>query len=213
MRPSLTGGVRCLALAWVMVLVAAVGASASPILVGFENDNPNPVPINVPNGFESSDSSQIRFSDTDGANLIVLEVDGSNALAVLFDDNSGLLMEFDFVASELSLDFGNSSLGSLGDDAVLTVFLGGSMVDSTVLALNGTSAIDQTISYAGVDFDSAIFRYDVSSGLTELVDNISVTPSLPEPHAGLVFGLGALLFGKMCGRRPPSECERRAMHD
>jgi hypothetical protein len=194
------------------VVVAAFGASAAPILVDFESD-----PLgNVPNGFTSSDSSQIHFSDTDGADLIVLEVDGSNALSTFFDDDSALLMEFDFVASALSLEFGNTSLANFGDTAVLTLLLGGVAVDSTSLALNLTNQIDQTISYTGLLFDSATLYYDVAAGLTEVIDNIQVTqaaPTIPEPHAGLVFGMGALLIGAVCGRRSPAEVELRAGHD
>jgi hypothetical protein len=198
----------------VVMVFAASGASAA-ILVDFEND---PVPFNVPNGFASSDSSQIHFSDTDGADLVVLEIDGSHALAVFFDDDSGLLMEFDFVASALSLDFGNTSLANFGDTAVLTVYMGGSEVGSSVLALDGTGAIDQTISYAGATFDSAIFRYNVANSLnglnlTEVVDNIYVTPAIPEPQAGLVFGMGALMVGAVCGRRPATRARPRGVHD
>jgi hypothetical protein len=202
----------------VAVVVAAFGASAAPILVDFESD---PAPLNVPNSFTSSDSLEVHFSDTSGANLVVLEVDGSNALATFFDDDSGLLMEFDFVASALSVDFGNTALADLGDTAVLTVFLGGVEVDNTALALNLTNQIDQTISYQGVLFDSATFRYNLADGLTglsltEVVDNIEVTRAaavIPEPTAGLVFGIGALLVGAVCGRRLPTEVELRAARD
>ena len=200
-------------LASVGVVVAAFGASAAPILVDFESD---PAFVNVPNGFTSSDSSLIHFSDTNGADLIVLEVDGSNALATFFDDDSGLLMEFDFVASALSMDFGNTLLADIGDTAVLTLLMGGVVVDSTSLTLNMTNEIDQTISYTGLLFNSAILRYDVSGGLVEVVDNIQVTqgsPAIPEPHAGIVFGMGALLVGAVCVRRSSAGVESRTAHD
>ena len=200
-------------LASVGVVVAAFGASAAPILVDFESD---PAFVNVPNGFTSSDSSLIHFSDTNGADLIVLEVDGSNALATFFDDDSGLLMEFDFVASALSMDFGNTLLAEFGDTAVLTLLMGGVVVDSTSLTLNMTDEIDQTISYTGLLFNSAILRYDVSGGLVEVVDNIQVTqgsPAIPEPHAGIVFGMGALLVGAVCVRRSSAGVESRTAHD
>jgi len=200
-------------LASVGVVVAAFGASAAPILVDFESD---PAFVNVPNGFTSSDSSLIHFSDTNGADLIVLEVDGSNALATFFDDDSGLLMEFDFVASALSMDFGNTLLADIGDTAVLTLLMGGVVVDSTSLTLNMTDEIDQTISYTGLLFNSAILRYDVSGGLVEVVDNIQVTqgsPAIPEPHAGIVFGMGALLVGAVCVRRYSAGVESCTAHD
>ena len=208
MKAVIMRSVICLAA--MAVVVAAFGASAAPILVDFESD---PVLVNVPNRFTSSDSSQIHFSDTIGANLIVLEVDGSNALATFFDDDSGLLIEFDFIASALSMDFGNTSLASFGDTAVLTVFMGEFEVGSPVsVLLNLTDSIDQTISFDGALFDSATLKYDVAAGLTEVVDNLHVTP-IPEPHAALVFGMGMLLVGAVCRRRSPSEVELRSVHE
>lgn len=198
--------------AWLIsIAVATVASGASAgMLVDFEND---PIPFNVPNGFTSSDSSQIHFSDTAGSELIVLEADGSHALAVLFDDDSALLMEFDFVASALSLDFGNTALANFNDTAVLTVYLGGVEVGSSVLALNQTNAIDQTISFDGATFDSAIFKYNVAGGLAEVVDNIYVTPAVPEPHAGLVFGMGALMVAAVCGRHSHTGARPCRAHD
>jgi hypothetical protein len=196
------------------VVVAAFGASAAPIFVGFESDN---VPRSEGGDFTSNDSSQILFRDSDladGSNLGVLEFNGSNVLSVGIDDESGLLMEFDFIASALSLDFGNTSLADFGDTAVLTVFLNTTQVGSPVtVALNLTDSVDQTISYAGASFDSAILSYNVAGGLTEVVDNIYVTPAIPEPHAGLVFGVGALIVGAVCGRRSVTEARLRDMQD
>jgi hypothetical protein len=149
-----------------------------------------------------------------GDELIVLEFEGSNALATFFDDDSGLRIDFEFVASALSMDFGNTALADIGDTAVLTLLLGDFEVDSTTVALN---SIDQTISYQdGFLFDSAIFRYVLVDGDLpgiEVVDNIRVTPVIPEPHAGLVFGMGALLVGAVCARRSPAEVELRTAHD
>jgi hypothetical protein len=195
----------------VAVVVAAFGASAATIVVDFDSD---PAPVNVLNGFTSVDSSLIHFSDTMGDELIVLEFEGSNALATFFDDDSGLRIDFDVVASALSMDFANTALADIGDTAVLTLLLDDFEVDSTTVALN---SIDQTISYQdGFLFDSAILRYVLVDGDRpgiEVVDNIRVTPVIPEPHAGLVFGMGALLVGAVCVRRSPAEVELRTAHD
>lgn len=190
------------------VVVAAFGAAAAPIAIDFETDTAG---LFQPNGFTSSSSPQVHFSDTNGTELFVYaETPGvNNALVVLYDDDSALLMEFDFVASALSMDFGNTSLANIGDTAVLTVYLGGFAVGSSVLALNGTDAIDQTISFSGTGFDSAVFKFNVAGGLTELVDNIYVTPAIPEPHAGLVFGVGALMVAAVCGRNSATEEARQ----
>jgi hypothetical protein len=168
----------------------------------------------VPNDFESQDSSQVRFSDTGGvSDLGVFEFDGSIVLGVGGDDADGLLMEFDVLVSALSLDYGNTLTALPGDTAVLTVYLGGVEVDSISQLLDTTTdAMNQTISYEGVVFDSAIFRYDVAAGLTEIVDNIVITPAIPEPSAALVFGIGTLLVGAVCARRSPIEVLKRGRY-
>jgi hypothetical protein len=48
------------------------------------------------------------------------------------------------------------------------------------------------------------FEFVVPGGLTEIVDEVSVT-LIPEPHAAVVFGAGALLVGVACGRRSRAE--------
>jgi len=212
---AITRSVGCLALAF--AAFAGFGASAATIAIGFDSDTAPcgaPIPCNVPNDFESVDSSLVRFSDTGGvSDLGVFEFDGSIVLGVGLDDDDGLLMEFDFVASALSLDFGNTDSALPGDTAVLTVFLGGVEVDSISQLLDTTTdAMTQTISYQGVVFDSAIFRYDVAAGLTEIVDNIVITPAIPEPSAALVFGIGTLLVGAVCARRSPIEVLKRGRY-
>jgi len=209
--------VRGVGLILIALAVGAAGASAAPILVTFDSDT-----LSLPrdNGFTSSDSALIHFSDTVGADLFVvnypIETAGSNGLAVLrHRDDSALLMEFDFRAVALSIDLGNDNpdFSQAGDAAVLTVFLGGSQVGQVSLALNRNSAMDQTILFEGTRFDSATLKYDVNPalGLTEVVDNVLATP-IPEPRAAIVFGVGALLIGAACRRRAHAEaglCARR----
>jgi hypothetical protein len=201
-----------LSLVPIAVLVSAAATASASIFVNFDSDT---AAVNLLDPFTSVDSPLIHFSDSVGAELFVVSFDGSNALAVLDDDDSGLLMEFDFIASALSLEIGNASLANFGDTAELIVLLGGVEVDSVTVALNGTDAIDQTISYAGGSFDSAFLRYNVAGGLTEVVDNIEVAPaapSVPEPGAGFLFGVGALLVGVVCSRRSPSGAGHRTMY-
>lgn len=205
---------RCIACLVPMAVLSAASAASAALLVDFENDLAG---FNLLNDFQSDDSSLIHFSDTNGANLFVVDQGGNHALAVLFDDDSALLMEFDFVASALTLEIGNAAAAIPGDLAVLNVYSGGVWVGSTSVALNSTNAIDQTISFSGASFDSAILTYNVAAGLTELVDNIQVTQAavraIPEPGAGYLFGMGALLVGAVCGRRSPHEVACRTTHD
>jgi hypothetical protein len=196
------------------VTISAFSASATTILVNFDSDLDPLPPANVADGFMSVDSSLIQFSDTDGDGLVLVPFDGSIALAVLDDSDGGLLMEFGSVISGISLEFGNTLTANPMDTAVLTVFLGVTEVGNVSVGLNMTVAIDQMISYSGALFDSAVFKYNVAGGLTEVVDNVQITlPALPEPHAGLVFGMGALLVGAVCGRRSPTEVKPRIAHD
>jgi len=191
----------------VFTAIAVAPVSAATIDVNFDSETPF---INVPNGFTSSETELISFSDTAGANLQLvtdpLRTNGSTALAVGQEhDDSGLLIEFDFFASAIQMDFGNDNplFSSPGDAALLTVFLGDVMVGSESLLMNRNYMMDQTIRFdgmlAGVFFDSAILKFDVdpSLGLVEIVDNVSVTP-VPEPTAALIFGVGSLVMGLAC---------------
>ena len=185
-------------------------AAANTIDIGFDSETPFLI---VPNGYSSSDSPLVSFSDTVGANLQLVtdpvRTNGSIGLAV-FDDNddSGLLIEFDFLASILSLDYGNDNplFSSPGDAAVLTLFLDGTEVGSVSQAMNRNTAMDQTLVFDGTldgtRFDAAIFKFDVAPGLglTEVVDNLSVTP-VPEPTAAAAFGLGSVIVGLAVRRR------------
>jgi hypothetical protein len=187
-------------------LFLAASADAAPILVTFDSD---PTFAGVANGFTSADSSQIRFSDTLGEDLFIANsaaaTNGSNALAVLFDDDSALLIEMvGFIADEISMSFGND-VGLYtqdGDQAVLTVFMDGSQVGQVPVAMNRNTQMDQTIMFAGANFNSATLIYNLQSGngLTEVIDNLYVN-AIPEPSAALVFGVGALMVGAALGRR------------
>jgi len=190
-------------------MLCLVDASASAFTITFESDDPL---IHRPNGFQSADWPEVRFSDTSGSDLFVIDAEGAgigttgNALAILNDfDDSGLLIEMDFVASAISLDVGNdaASFSQPGDEAVLTAFLDGAMVgQAVVLALNRNTLIDQTISFDETLFDSVTLKYDVNRfvGLTEVVDNIDITP-IPEPTGAAVFGIGSFVIGVALRRR------------
>jgi len=208
---------RIMALIPIVLAIGAAGASAAPILVTFDNDT---LGMRHPDGFTSSDSALIHFSDTVpdpalGQELFVvtdpIKTAGSNALAVFRDgDDSALLIEFDFLATALSMDLGNDNpaFSQARDAAVLTAFLNGAWVGEVSLALNRDSVmnqrifLEQTDLVVGETFNSATLKFDVNPalGLTEFVDNVTVTP-IPEPQAAIVFGVGALLVGAACRRR------------
>jgi hypothetical protein len=208
---------RLAALIPVALFVGATSATAAPILVDFESDA---TLVNLANGFSSAATPGVRFSDTSGADLIIINSatvsNGTNALAVFNDhDDSALLIELDFVANQISLDFGNDDpLFSLASDqAVLTTFLGGTQVGEVMVALNRNSAMDQNIAFDGANFDSATLKFAVNPlvGLTEVVDNVSITSAIPEPSAALVFAVGALVLGGVHGRRASTRVKPRGV--
>jgi hypothetical protein len=203
----------CLVITALAASSLATPAAALPTIdVNFDAEDPF---LNVPNGYTTSETNQISFSDTVGANLqtvkdAVVSAD-SIALAVHSDfDDSELLIELDFLAVIISMDIGNDSdnpiFSNPGDMAVLTVFLDNVQVGSVSLVLNRNNLMDQRIEFDGLAsstfFNSATLKYEVTSvfGLTEVIDNVSVTP-VPEPTAALAFGAGSLVVGLACRRR------------
>lgn len=193
MKRTLVCGLMCLGLA---------GAAQAAVSIDFENDALG----YKPNGWNSVDSSLVSFSDSIGAQLQVysgLETDGTG-LAVLTDsDGSSLIMNFAQAVNSLSLDFGNDQAGFAipGDQAILTVFLGGDQVGQTAMAMNLNDLMDQTIFISGVTFDSATLYYAATgqtNGLTEIVDNIQFEvagATIPAPGAILLGTLGTGLVG------------------
>lgn len=202
--------IRTAVAAAALVSVAAPAAWAAPELIDFDSDTAF---VNLANGFQSDDSASVHFSDTAGSDLILLNgpiSNNTNALVIGTDnDDSGLLIDIDFLAGALSMDIGNDQNAFLlgGESAVLTVYelpgALGAQVGQVTLQLNANGLLDQTIGIDGVSFRSAILRYDVDPrvGLTELVDNVSVTSAVPEPTGAAVFGAGLLVVGAAFRRR------------
>jgi hypothetical protein len=144
------------------------------------------------------------------ATLFTSNTDTNNfqALAVGVDgDSGGLEIVFDRPAVSVGMDFfsGFGYQPQGGDMAVLTAFQGTDVVGATSADL-----ADEEILFDCVLFDCGAFdRFDrveigfvgsIPAGMTEIVDNVSAT-LIPEPHAAVVFGAGALLVGAACARR------------
>ncbi|MBW2271666.1 MAG: hypothetical protein JRG96_00240 [Deltaproteobacteria bacterium] len=186
------------------VMLMAVNAWAVPITVDFDSDdtsNPNPGQT-----FTSVDSSLVHFGDTNGPDLFLADAlispNGTNALAVFFDDDgSALRIDFDFRADMLSFDFGTAAVSPVIGAAILTLFSEGAQVDQVPVSLVQDGTLGQTLLYdTGILFDAVEFEF-VNPELTEVVDNLTVN-AIPEPSAALVFGLGSIVCGRACGRRP-----------
>lgn len=209
---------RCLVLVSIASAIGTASADAATIVVDFENETAfDPVPgfgAPDPDVYTNALAPGIHFRDTLGEDLFIANgvsaINPSNALAVLFDDASELLIELDFTATAISMNILNFDplLMAVGDEAVLTVFLGAVQVGQETEALNDPQTLLDPIMFSGVNFDSATLVYSLQSGagLTEIVDNVSVTESvIPEPSAAIVFGVGALLVGAASGRRRGSK--------
>lgn len=133
-----------------------------------------------------------------------------------FDDLNGNALKMTFSpTSVISMAFGNDDpdFTNPGDLALLQVYSGATIVGFSTVVLNRDDIMNQSISFSGSSFDSAIFSYvdpsfspytgggGTSIGLIELVDNISLVPE-PETYAMLLAGLG--LLGFMARRRKES---------
>lgn len=180
-----------------LVLVSTLSMSmAHATLVDFEGDSTG----SKANGFVSGG---ITFSDTIGSGLAVLTgfpnecaSSTNKCLAILDDDMSGLRMDFSSTQNSISLDFGNDDPGFIEANglAFLQLFLNNVLVGEASLTVNFDDIMNQTLSYAGASFNSAVFAYtDVNKNLVnliEVVDNINYsTNTVPEPGSMALLGL------------------------
>jgi hypothetical protein len=164
------------------------------------------------NGFVSGG---ITFNDTNGDGLVIVTdlpgtcgTSANTCLANFGDDPGALEMIFNGSFTSLSLDFGNDQSGFIpeGGLALLQLFLNGVQVGEASTVVNGDDIMNQTVSYSGAAFNSAIFAYTDSNGnrinLAEVVDNITYdgnATDLPEP-ASLAL-LGVAMAGMRLVRR------------
>ncbi|MEO0975118.1 MAG: hypothetical protein AAFX85_18675, partial [Pseudomonadota bacterium] len=143
-----------------LALLLSQGATAGLLTVDFEGDGLG----HKTNGFSAVGVDGVSFSDTLGNDLRVgrwAECNYTNCLAVFADDESALRIDLDFIASGISLDFGNDqAFGSRPvADAELMLYRDGAYVGTSTVAVNGNDRMDQTISFSGAFFDQALFRY------------------------------------------------------
>jgi hypothetical protein len=172
-----------------------------------------------PSGFQSVQSSLVRFSDTSGADILLDNFSPQsigNGIALTSFATNAFVLDFSVNISFLSIDFGNDDPCCIapGGTAFLEVFLNGTLVGSSEIPVNLNDIMDQTIvfSMSNVVFNRAVFRYRQSfanPGATEIIDNITFTPAsaaVPEPVSILLLstGLAALAI--------PGRIRRRSRH-
>ena len=185
-----------------LVVFGALPALVKADTITFEADAPGL----RPSGFQSIQSSMVTFSDSSGSDILLDNFSPQsigNGIALTSFATSAFVLDFSVNVNFLSLDFGNddSCCMQSGATAVLEVFLNGTLVGTSQLAVNLNDLMDQTIVFSmnNVVFNRAVFRYQQSigtPGATEIIDNIVFTPAsapTPEPASILLLGTGTLL--------------------
>lgn len=199
--------------------VMANPAQAALVTLDFESDPSGA----LAEGFSSTDYAGLALYTDLGAGLELLngiaEGDG-NSLVVQNDTNGNFLKGVfsDGPHTFLSMDFGNDdpSFTNPGDRAVLTVFLGATMVGQTFVIMNRNDLMDQTIGFNFGSFDNFTLAFTdgagsvftgggaVNVGLIEVIDNITFdVPDtvVPEPATWAMMILGFAGTGALMRRR------------
>ena len=193
----------------------AVSAQAATVTVDFSGDAPG----FVPNGFTSSGSPIVSFTDSINSDLLVADFGPQsvgNGLGVYYDDASTLVMNFTQAVTNLALSFGNDdpAYSLPGDVVVLQGYLGGVLQGLSVVTMNRDDIMNQSIGFFGQQIDKAVFYYGrlalgpnnsislAPIDLIEVVDNVSFdvpdVAEVPLPASGLLLlgGTGLLALAR-----------------
>ena len=159
-------------------IIDSISFAVADEIINFETDASGP----VPNGFVSTDSNLVRFSDTDGANLQIINfgTGKSDGLGLFSsgDNPSGVRMRFARPVTAFSCQVGNDDGGFVGGPVFATLrgFLDGANTATVIFETNSNDDIDDGPAITGV-FDRVDFFYSDASGtpinLSEIIDNIA----------------------------------------
>ena len=159
-------------------IIDSISFAVADEIINFEADASGP----VQNGFVSSDSNLVRFSDTDGANLAIINFGtGKSDGLGLFSGNdnpSGVRMRFARPVTAFSCQVGNDDGLFVGGTVYATLrgYLDGMNTASVVFQTNSNNNMDDGPAITGV-FDRIDFFYTDAAGtpinLSEIIDNIA----------------------------------------
>ena len=222
--------VRLLAAAAGIAAVTSFGAAHALTVIDFEATPSGP----QAEGFSATGDPQVSFFSALGTGLDVETLTGGQS------DGQSLLVNNDFDGNYLkgvfndgthnflSMTFGNDDPAYTipGDQALLTVYLGSTVVGMTAVVMNRNDMMDQTIGFTFGTFDSFTFAYTNAAGspftgpnpnvgLIEVVDNITfdqgsgtVGPTGPGVPEAATWALMIVGFG---GVGAMVRARRRAM--
>lgn len=195
------------------LMFLGVAGAAHALVIDFSGETPG----SRPNGFSPVGFPDVSFTDSVGADLVIedsgVQSDGIGLVVNSDTDGGGLFIDFAIDITSIALDFGNDDpdFTNPGDLALLQVFHDGNFIAGTTVVLNRDDIMNQRISLFAPLIDRAFFAYvdpnlvpltglpNASTGLIEIVDNISVSP-VPLPAALPLF-LAALSALGFCGWR------------
>jgi len=198
--------------------LAVAGAAQALTTITFEGDASGL----VADGFASGGFPQIEFGTALGEGLEVgnfgVQSDGQGLLARNDTNGNYITGRFtDGSHSYLSMDLGNDDefFTVPGDRAVLTVYLGATLVGSTFVVFNRDDVMNQTIGFMFGPFDNFTLAYTNAAGdpftggpgtnvgLIEVIDNVTFDEvgGVPEPSAWTMMIMGFGGVGALMRRR------------
>lgn len=187
-----------------LTLAGALVSAVAPLARAQVTFEPDAVGEKPNTGWQSSQSSDVTYRVFDsirgdvcdaangsfGCDLHIYDwgVTGHALSGGYGDIRYSLDMIFSGAANQISFMFGGDDrilyMASGPFNAVLTLFSDAVQVAQVTMAANGNDEIDQLMSYSGLSFNRANFRYFASAATSETIDNLTYTLVPPSGGGG-----------------------------